>query len=99
MSFMADDCVFEANAGPDVSGTVFRGRDEVRRGFMRAWQAFPDARWSDARHFISGDRGCSEWIFSGTGVDGKIIEVAGCDLFRFQGDKIAVKNSFRKHRS
>ncbi|WP_298363779.1 nuclear transport factor 2 family protein [uncultured Bradyrhizobium sp.] len=99
MSFMADDCVFEANAGPDVSGTVYRGREEVRRGFMRAWQLFPDARWNGARHFVSGDRGCSEWVFTGTGADGLAVEVAGCDVFQFEGDKITVKNSFRKQRS
>jgi steroid delta-isomerase-like uncharacterized protein len=98
MSFMADDCVFESNAGPDVVGTCFRGRDEVRRGFMRAWQIYPNASWNDARHFVSGDRGASEWIFKGIDKDGKAIEVAGCDLFQFRGDKIVVKNSFRKQR-
>jgi ketosteroid isomerase-like protein len=99
MSFMTDDCVFEANTGPDFVGTSFRGKEEVRRGFMRAWQVYPNARWNDARHFISGDRGASEWIFSGTNKDGNTIEVAGCDLFQFRGDKIVVKNSFRKQRS
>ncbi|MDB5655622.1 MAG: hypothetical protein JWQ94_3235 [Tardiphaga sp.] len=98
MSFMTDDCVFESHAGPDIAGTCFRGRDEVRRGFMRAWQLYPDASWNDARHFVSGDRGASEWIFTGTDKDGQAIEVAGCDLFRFRDEKIAVKNSFRKHR-
>ena len=95
MSFMTEDCVFEANAGPDVAGTVFRGPDDVRRGFQRAWQIYPDARWSDARHFVSGGRGASEWIFSGTDNSGNRIEVAGCDLSQFRGDKIVVKDSFR----
>jgi ketosteroid isomerase-like protein len=99
MSFMTDDCVFESNAGPDITGTSFCGREEVRRGFMRTWQLYPNARWNGARHFVSGDRGASEWIFSGTDKDGKTIEVAGCDLFQFRGDKIVVKNSFRKQRS
>lgn len=99
MSFMTDDCVFYANAGPDMVGIRFEGRDEVRRGFQRAWQIYPDARWSDARHFVSGERGASEWIFSGTDQTGNRIEVTGCDLFQFRGDKIAVKNSFRKQRS
>ena len=98
MSFMTDDCVFESSAGPDVTGTVYRGREEVRHGFMRAWQTVPNARWNDARHFVDGDRGASQWIFTGTGTDGRAIEVAGCDLFDFRGDKIVVKNSFRKQR-
>ncbi len=96
MSFMTDDCVFESHAGPDMVGTCFRGQDQVRRGFMRAWQLYPNASWNDARHFVSGNRGASEWIFRGTDKSGQTIEVAGCDLFRFRGDKIAVKNSFRK---
>ncbi|MET4387262.1 ketosteroid isomerase-like protein [Bradyrhizobium sp. F1.4.3] len=98
MSFMTEDCVFEANAGPDVVGTSFHGYKDVRHGFQRAWQIYPDARWTGARHFVSGDRGASEWIFSGTAKSGARIEVAGCDLFRFRGDKIVVKNSFRKQR-
>ena len=63
MSFMTEDCVFEANAGPDAVGTRFHGTEAVRRGFQRAWNIYPDARWSDARHFVSGDRGASESIF------------------------------------
>jgi steroid delta-isomerase-like uncharacterized protein len=99
MSFMTDDCVFESHTGPDSVGTCFRGREQVRRGFMRAWQTYPDASWKDARHFVSGDRGTSEWMFMGTDSSGHGVEVAGCDLFQFRGGKIAVKNSFRKQRT
>jgi dienelactone hydrolase len=98
MSFMTDDCAFDANAGDQVTGTSFRGKEEVRRGFMKVWQAYPDAQWNNPRHFISGDRGASEWVFSGHGRDGGPIEVAGCDLFVFRGNKIVLKNSFRKQR-
>ena len=48
---------------------------------------------------MAGDRGVSEWVFTGTGRDGKRVEVNGCDLFTFRGDKIAVKSSFLKTRS
>lgn len=98
LSFMTDDCIFESSAGPDVCGTRYVGRDEVRRGFMAAWESVPDAQWKNGRHVISGDRGLSEWIFSGTRTDGKSVEVTGCDVFTFRGDKIAVKNSYRKQR-
>ena len=33
MSFMTEDCVFEASAGPDVCGTRCTGREAVRAGF------------------------------------------------------------------
>ena len=98
MSFMTDDCVFESSAGDDVCGTRFEGADAVRAGFSKAWETFPDAKWSDARHFVSGNQGVSEWIFSGTQADGKRVEVTGCDIFTFREGKIVVKNSYRKNR-
>ncbi len=66
MSFMTEDCVFEASAGPDVSGTRYVGRDAVRAGFAEVWAVFPDAHWGSPRHFVHGDRGVSEWTFAGT---------------------------------
>ena len=98
MSFMTDDCVFEASAGPEVCGTRFEGRDAVRAAFAEVWATFPDAHWGNARHLVCGDRGVSEWTFTGTGRDGTRIEVHGCDLFRFREGKIALKNSYRKNR-
>jgi hypothetical protein len=32
---------------------------------------FPDAKFSDPRHFVAGNRGVSEWIFTGTTTGGK----------------------------
>ena len=98
MSFMTNDCVFEAAAGPDVCGTRYQGRAAVRAGFAEVFATFPDARWADARHFICGDRGVSEWTFTGTRVDGSRVEVNGCDVFTFRDGKIALKNSYRKNR-
>jgi steroid delta-isomerase-like uncharacterized protein len=98
MSFMAEDCIFDASAGPDACGTRYVGRDAVRAGFRDAWQAFPDARWSSARHFVTGDRGVSQWTFTGTAADGTRVEVDGCDVFTFREGKIAVKDSYRKNR-
>ena len=98
MTFMTDDCVFESSAGPDVSGTRYVGRDAVRAGFADVFTVFPDAHWAHARHLIAGDRGVSEWTFTGTRADGARVEVHGCDLFTFRNGKIALKNSYRKNR-
>ena len=98
MSFMSDDCVFEASAGPDVCGARYEGREAVRAGYMEVWATYPDAHWGQARHFVSGSRGVSEWTFTGTRVDGTRVEVQGCDLFTFRDGKIALKNSYRKNR-
>ena len=98
MSLMTDDCVFQSSAGPDVCGTRYAGRDAVRAAYQDVWAVFPDAQWGNARHFIHGDRGLSEWTFTGTRTDGVRVEVHGCDVFTFRGGKIAVKDSYRKNR-
>jgi steroid delta-isomerase-like uncharacterized protein len=98
MTFMAEDCVFEASAGPDVCGTRHTGRAAVRRAFAEVWVTFPDAHWREARHFVFGDRGMSEWTFTGTRAGGTRVEVHGCDLFTFRNGKIVLKNSYRKNR-
>jgi steroid delta-isomerase-like uncharacterized protein len=99
MSFMAEDCVFEASAGPEVCGTRYVGREAVRAAFAQVWEVFPDAHWGNARHFVHGDRGVSEWTFTGTRADGTRVEVHGCDLFQLRGGKILLKNSDRKNRT
>lgn len=99
MSFMTDDCVFEASAGPDACGTRYVGREAVLAGFTDVWKTYPDAQWHSPRHFVCGDRGVSEWTFTGTRADGARVEVNGCDVLTFRDGKIAVKNSYRKNRS
>ena len=98
MTFMSEDCVFEASAGPDVAGTRYVGREAVRAGFCDVWATYPDAHWSGARHFVCGDRGVSEWTFTGTRADGTRVEVNGCDLLTFRDGKITLKNAYRKNR-
>ena len=98
VSFMTDDCVFEASAGPEICGARFVGREAVRAAFADVFATFPDAQWSGARHFIQGTRGVSEWTFTGTRADGARVEVHGCDVFTFREGKIALKNSYRKNR-
>ncbi|WP_431894079.1 nuclear transport factor 2 family protein [Nonomuraea sp. bgisy101] len=95
MEFMTDDCVFHASVGVEP-GTTFRGRDEVRRGFalMIAHDEGLESQGGDA--FIAGDRGASQWSYSRTDEDGQVHEVHGCDLFEFEGDRIRVKDAYRK---
>lgn len=98
LSFMTDDCIFEASAGPDADGEKFVGKEAVKKAFEDVFKTFPDAHWGEPRHFISVDRGVSEWLFTGTKADGSRVEVTGCDLFTFRDGKIAIKNSYRKNR-
>ena len=98
MSMMTDDCVFQASAGPDADGQRSEGRQAVRAAFAAVFEAFHDAHWAGATYFVAGNRGVSEWTFTGTRQDGSRVEVTGCDLMTFRDGKIAVKNSYRKNR-
>lgn len=95
MEFMTDDCVFRASVGVEP-GTTFRGRDEVRRGFalMLAYDEGYESQGGDA--FIAGDRGASQWSYTRTDEDGRVDVVHGCDFFAFDGDRIRVKDAYRR---
>ena len=81
-----------------MDGEKFVGKENVKKAFQHVFAAFPDAKLTNAKHLVSGDRGVSEWVFSGTKSDGTRVEVTGCDLFTFSDGKIAVKNYYRKNR-
>ena len=99
MAHFADDCVFEAPRGPDRWGRRFVGKDEVRRGLAARFECIPDVSYGEDDHFVSGNRGASEWTLTGTTVDGERIDVRGCDLSTFGDDgRIVRKDSFWKIR-
>ncbi|NCF80809.1 MAG: nuclear transport factor 2 family protein [Proteobacteria bacterium] len=99
MSFMTPDCIFQAGGGPESYGSRHQGSVSVRERFLEVWAFFPDARWSEARHFVNGDRGMSEWLFTGTDPDGTMVEIHGCDVFTFRDGMIAIKDTFLKART
>jgi steroid delta-isomerase-like uncharacterized protein len=96
MALFADDCVFESPRGADPWGTRFVGRADVREGLAARFRGIPDVHYGEARHFVAGKRGASEWTLTGTTIDGERLEVRGCDLWTFEGDRIAVKDSYWK---
>jgi len=99
MAHMTDDCVFISYFGPDVCGESFVGRDKVTQRVAAGLADFPDARWEIIGHFVSGDRGVSEWIFRGT-KRGTVehLERQGLDVFTFRNGKIQIKNTYQKWR-
>lgn len=98
MANMSDDVVFETIGGDETYGTRIVGHDAVKAAFESVWAKFPDVQWCNHQHFACGDRGVSEWTFTATQDDGKIIEADGCDLFRFVDGVIVEKKAFRKNR-
>ncbi len=98
MRHFAADAVFESPRGPDVFGRRFEGDAAVRAAFEARFAGIPDVRYRDDQHFVSGDRGASEWTLSGTTTDGASLHLRGCDLWTFREGRIVKKDSFWKIR-
>ncbi|GLZ09457.1 hypothetical protein Acsp03_69230 [Actinomadura sp. NBRC 104412] len=92
MSFMTDDCEFRASVG-NGPGTVFQGRDDVRRGFQIVLGYDREVTQVDlGLVFVSGNHGAVQWTYAKA--DGT--KVYGCDLYEFSGERIRVKDAYRK---
>jgi len=96
MSLFTEDCVFESPRGPQAWGRRFEGQGAVREGLGARFTTIPDVHYGDGSHFVSGDRGVSEWTLTGTTTDGIRLNVRGCDIWTFRDDRVVVKNSFWK---
>lgn len=97
MACMTDDCVFYTAAGTGERGNEFKGSAAVKSAYEAVWQRYPDAAWREAKHFVQGNRGVSEWLFTGSTPDGKEkCVVRGVDLFVLKDGKIQVKDTYRK---
>jgi ketosteroid isomerase-like protein len=96
IGMMTPDCVLRFSAGATKEGSRFDGRDAVRAAIENLFERMPDARWEGARHFISGDRGVTEWTMVATPRDGRPINADGCDVFHFRDGRISFKDSYRK---
>src|SRR5262249_14997308 len=96
MSFFDDDCTLEMPRGPEAWGQRFVGKAEVRKGLATRFQGIPDVHYGDDRHWVSGNRGISEWTLTGATTRGERLKVRGCDLLEFRNGKIVRKDSYWK---
>ena len=96
MSFFAEDAVFESPKGPDAWGRRFVGRRQVREGLAARFAGIPDVHYGDGVHWVSGDRGVSEWTLTGTTTDGEQLRLRGCDLWTFRAGQVVKKDSYWK---
>ena len=96
MEFFAEDCSLDMPRGPDPWGQRLTGRAAVREGLSARFKGLPDVHYGDARHWVSGDFGVSEWLLTGTTHDGQPVRVRGCDHWEFRDGKIVRKDSYWK---
>lgn len=95
MECLTADCVYGASVGPEP-GTTYRGQIEVRAGIAAMLTHDSAVESQTTGLVIAGDRAFWEWRYVQIGADGARRSLHGCDLFTFAGDKIAVKQAFRK---
>lgn len=93
VDYFTADAVYLGSAGPEDDGTPFRGINEIRRGFTEFLATHPDGRYTDIRVRVDGGYGIAQWTFRG------LSKYRGVDLFEFSGERIALKDAFRKERS
>lgn len=96
MDFFAAECVLETPRGPDPWGRRYVGREEVRAGLAGRFSGIPDVHYGEDHHWVSGDRGVSTWLLTGTTTAGQRVAVRGCDLLEFDGGKVVRKDSYWK---
>lgn len=96
MAYFAEDCTFDMPRGPEPWGARYEGKVAVREALASRFKGIPDVHYGDDRHWVSGDRGVSEWLLTGTTTDGRAVRVRGCDLWEFRDGKVIRKDSYWK---
>ncbi len=96
MAFFAEDATLDSPRGPHPWGGRFVGKAAVREGLAARFAGIPDVHYGEGRHWVSGDRGVSEWLLTGTTTAGQRIAVRGCDLWEFRDGLVVRKDSYWK---
>jgi ketosteroid isomerase-like protein len=92
----AEDGVFCLARGPESVGRTLKGKAAIRQALNDRFKQIPDMRWDGQDYILAGDQAVSLWIVRGKGADGEELNYQGCDIYRFEGDKIIHKNTFWK---
>ena len=96
MAFFAEDCSFDMPRGQEPWGARYVGKAAVREALATRFQGLPDVRYTSDRHWVSGNRGVSEWLLTGTTPARHQVRVRGCDLWEFRDGMVVRKDSYWK---
>jgi ketosteroid isomerase-like protein len=72
MEFFVDDCTFDFPRGPEPWGQRFTGKAEVREAIAGRFKGIPDVHYDDEGQWVTGDKGVSKWMLTGTTTSGKM---------------------------
>jgi ketosteroid isomerase-like protein len=93
---VTDDFEWRLASGDRPSGTVLRGKDDLRRYFADKSQAPRQARYSEARIHRAGDKLFGTFRVTGTDAEGRSFDRYGIDLYELRDGRIALKDSYLK---
>lgn len=96
MGYFSEECSFDFPRGPEFYGQRFSGKAQVREALAGRFRGIPDVHYGDDAHWVSGDKGLSEWTLTGMTSAGNSIKVRGCDLWEFKDGKVTRKDSYWK---
>ncbi|MFN8160977.1 MAG: nuclear transport factor 2 family protein [Solirubrobacterales bacterium] len=95
MEMMSEHPEFRASVGPEP-GRTFSGRDEVRSGFEQFLGGRgPEPEAVPEPTLVCEDFAVTRWRLRWPDEDASP-DVHGCDVFEFDGDRISLKDTFRK---
>ncbi|MGE0716579.1 MAG: nuclear transport factor 2 family protein [Alphaproteobacteria bacterium] len=97
LSHFAEDGVFCTARGPLKTGIELKGKAVIGAFLRERFGHIPDMYWHPHYRFVAGDHAVSYWTVTGTDArSGERLDLHGCDIFRFRGDKIVHKDTFWK---
>jgi ketosteroid isomerase-like protein len=96
VNFFTEDGEMYLAAGPEIWGTRIKGKAAIREALTKRFASSPDVQWTEGKSWISGDKAVSEWRVRGTQPNGQQLDLLGCDLWEFRGDKIVKKDTYYK---
>lgn len=96
VAFFADDGEMLLPVGSEICGARIKGKAAIRETLSKRFADSPDIQWTEGTSWIFGNKALSEWRVRGTQPNGAKIDLLGCDLWEFRGDKIVKKDVYYK---
>ena len=98
LTHFSDDAVWLLSRGKPPEGLLLTGKKEIRTMLEQRFASIPDMSWKIHSHWISGNRGCSEWTVTGQESNGNKLNWLGCDLWTLRDDgMITRKDTYWKY--
>jgi len=93
-----EESVWLLSRGEPPEGLLLTGKNEIRTMLEQRFTSIPDMSWKIHSHWISGNRGCSEWTVTGKESNGNKLNWLGCDLWTLRDDgMITRKDTYWKY--